>query len=86
MKAFLKTFTDTCYHKTVEVEFESLHFGTFPEIGETNWEEVHRLINLMTEGFRLSLKTKRTGKQLDEALIWCLNRRLRFRYINGKPC
>ena len=67
------------------MEFDSLHFGTFPETGEENSDEIHRLISLMADGFRISLKTKHTGKQLEDVLMWCLNRRLRIKYVNGKP-
>lgn len=65
--------------KTICVDFENLHFGTFPDIGETNWKEINRLIQLMAEEYCLCLVTRRTGKMLEEAKLWCLNRRLRFK-------
>jgi len=71
--------------KMIEVQYDALRNSVLSETGEENWQEINRLISLMAEGFQLSLKSVLSGEELEDALLWCLNRRLRFKYVNGKP-
>lgn len=71
--------------KMIEVQYDALRNNNkSPEESEENWHLINHLIILMAEGYQLSFATDLTGEELEEALLWCLNRRLRFKYINGK--
>lgn len=71
------------YPKTIAVDFDGcLCTGKWPDIGDPNWEAIHELIRRRACGDKVILWTCRTGKQLDDAVAWCMNRGLKFDAVN----
>ena len=71
------------YHKVIAVDFDGcLCVKKWPEIGAPNWNAINALIRRKAEGDKIILWTCRDGKQLEEAVLWCLNHGLRFDAIN----
>ena len=74
--------------KVIAVDFDGcLHSGLWPNIGKENWNAINELIRRQAEGDKVILWTCRTGCLLDKAVMWCLNRGLRFDAVNENlPC
>ena len=71
------------YKKVIAVDFDGcLCTKKWPEIGEPNWAAIHELIRRQAEGDKIILWTCRVGKQLEEAVLWCVNHGLKFDAIN----
>lgn len=71
------------YHKVIAVDFDGcLCVKKWPEIGAPNWDAIHALIRRKADGDKIILWTCRDGKQLEEAVLWCLNHGLRFDAVN----
>lgn len=69
--------------KIVAVDFDGcLCSNKWPKIGEPNWEAIHMLAACKADGGKVILWTCREGKMLEEAVLWCLNRGLRFDAVN----
>lgn len=67
----------------IAVDFDgTLCEAKWPEIGEANWKLIHLLKRRQAQGDKLILWTCREGEALEEALLWCLNRGLRFDAVN----
>ena len=54
----------------------------FPAIGEPNWEVIAVLVDLQLQGHQLILWTCRRDERLQEAVLWCQSRGLRFDAVN----
>lgn len=71
------------YHKVIAVDFDGcLCVKKWPEIGAPNWDAIHALIRRKADGDKIILWTCRDGKQLEEAVLWCINHGLRFDAVN----
>ena len=71
------------YPKTIAVDFDGcLCTRKWPDIGEPNWQAINALIMRQAEGDKVILWTCREGKQLEEAVAWCLNHCLKFDAVN----
>lgn len=71
------------YPKTIAVDFDGcLCVKKWPDIGEPNWKAIHELIRRRACGDKVILWTCRSGKQLDDAVAWCMNRGLQFDAVN----
>lgn len=69
--------------RTIAVDFDGcICESKWPEIGEPRQEVINELIRAQAEGSRLILWTCREGELLDAAIMWCLNRGLRFDAVN----
>ncbi len=69
--------------KVIAVDFDGcLCASKWPDIGEPNWPIIRELIREQAEGAKLILWTCREGHQLQAAVMWCLNRGLKFDAIN----
>ena len=69
--------------KVIAVDFDGcLHSGQWPCIGKENWQAINELIRRKAEGDKVILWTCRAGKKLDEAVMWCKNRGLKFDAVN----
>ena len=69
--------------KTIAVDFDGcLCESKWPDIGAPRQRVINELIREQAEGARLILWTCREGEQLDAAVMWCLNRGLRFDTVN----
>ena len=74
--------------KVVAVDFDGcLHSGQWPDIGAANWQAIDELIRRKANGDKVILWSCRTGAMLDMAVMWCLNRGLKFDAVNENlPC
>ena len=71
------------YHKVIAVDFDGcLCVKKWPDIGAPNWDAIHALIRRKADGDKIILWTCRDGKQLEEAVLWCINHGLRFDAVN----
>ena len=71
------------YSKTIAVDFDGcLCKNKWPDIGDPNWEAIDELIRRQSEGDKVILWTCRSGEQLEEAIVWCRTRGLRFDAVN----
>ena len=71
------------YPKVIAVDFDGcLCVKKWPDIGAPNWDAIHALIRRKAEGDKIILWTCRDGQQLEDAVLWCMNRGLRFDAIN----
>lgn len=71
------------YPKVIAVDFDGcLCTSKWPEIGRENRKAINELIRRKAEGDKIILWTCREGKQLREAVLWCMNRGLKFDAIN----
>lgn len=69
--------------KIIALDFDgTLVKNKFPEIGEINPHVWQAALRAQAEGIKLILWTSRTGKVLDDAVEFCMNRGLRFDAIN----
>ena len=67
----------------VAIDFDgTLHYGTWPEIGEPNKELLERALLARKCGVQLVLWTCREGDTLKEAVDWCWERGLEFDALN----
>ena len=67
----------------IAVDFDgTLCRHVFPDIGEPNMKLIVELKRLRSKDVKLILWTCRTGKHLEDALIWCKNFGLEFDAIN----
>lgn len=72
-----------CIARTIAVDFDGcLHSGVYPDIGLPNSDAINRLIDNQNAGGKVILWTCRGGRDLEDAVIWCRNRGLRFDAIN----
>lgn len=68
---------------TIAVDFDgTLCENQWPRIGRENRHIINQLIRHQADGDKVILWTCREGELLDEAVLWCLNRGLRFDAIN----
>lgn len=68
---------------TIGVDFDgTLCTGSWPEIGEPNYDLITKLKELKKNGTRLILWTCRMKEQLEEAVQWCSEQGLLFDAIN----
>lgn len=73
----------TEYKKTIAVDFDGcLCTKKWPDIGDPNLDAIHELISRKAQGDRIILWTCRSGKQLEDAVLWCLNYGLKFDAVN----
>ena len=71
------------YHKVIAVDFDgTLCESKWPDIGKANSRLIEWLIRQQADGARLVLWSCREGDLLDHAVMWCLNRGLKFDAIN----
>ena len=69
--------------KVIAVDFDgTLCESKWPDIGKANTRLIEWLIRQQADGARLVLWSCREGKLLDQAVMWCLNRGLKFDAIN----
>lgn len=69
--------------KVIAVDFDGcICESKWPEIGEPRQQVINELIKAQAEGAKLILWTCREGELLDAAVMWCLNRGLRFDTVN----
>ena len=67
----------------IAVDFDgTLCENKYPEIGEPNADLIKQLLKQQENGDKFILWTCRTGKLLDEALIWCRELGIVFDAIN----
>lgn len=68
----------------IAVDFDGcLCQNKFPDIGPPNYPVIDELINRqIDDGCKIILWTCRRSEQLEEALVWCKNRGLRFDAVN----
>ena len=67
----------------IAVDFDgTLCESRWPEIGAPNKQVIRELIRRQADGAAIILWTCRTGELLDEALLWCRNRGIRFDAVN----
>lgn len=68
----------------IAVDFDgTLCENRWPEIGQENRHVINQLIRHQADGDKIILWTCRSGQMLDDAILWCLNRGLRFNAINA---
>ena len=71
------------YPKVIAVDFDGcLCENKWSEIGAENRAAINELRRRKADGDKIILWTCRVGKQLDDAVLWCLNRGIRFDAIN----
>ena len=71
------------YSRTIAVDFDGcLCTKNWPGIGEPNHKAIDDLLRRQADGDKVILWTCRTGEQLEEAILWCRNRGLRFDAVN----
>lgn len=69
--------------KVIAVDFDgTLCKDRWPNIGEPYGEVINECIRRQADGDKIILWTCRSGALLDDALLWCLNRGLRFDAVN----
>ena len=69
--------------KIIAVDFDGcLCESKWPNIGEPHNEVIHELIREQANGAKLILWTCREGQLLQAAVMWCLNRGLKFDAVN----
>lgn len=69
--------------KIIAVDFDgTLVENAWPEIGRPRWDVIDRLKEEQKEGAKTILWTCRTGKQLAEAIFWCLRHGIVFDAVN----
>jgi len=69
--------------KIIAVDFDgTLCEHKWPDIGRENRTVINLLIRHQAEGGKVILWTCRSGQMLDAAVLWCLNRGLKFDAIN----
>jgi len=67
----------------IAVDFDgTLCENRWPDIGQENRHIINQLIRHQAQGGKVILWTCRSGQLLDDAILWCLNRGLRFDAIN----
>lgn len=67
----------------IAVDFDgTLCENKYPEIGEPNTRIIKQLLKQQENGDKFILWTCRTGKELDEALIWCREFGIVFDAVN----
>ena len=73
----------SAYPKIIAVDFDGcLCENKWPEIGSPNWGAINELIRRKAEGDKVILWTCRADKMLEEAVLWCCNRGLKFDAVN----
>lgn len=71
------------YPKIIAVDFDGcLCVKKWPEIGAANRDAINALIRHQAEGGKVILWTCREGQMLEDAVLWCINRGLKFDAIN----
>ena len=71
------------WQKIIAVDFDGcLCDSKWPDIGEPHNEIIHALIREQVNGAKLILWTCREGQLLQAAILWCLNRGLKFDAVN----
>ena len=69
--------------KVIAVDFDGcLCESKWPDIGEARQSVINELLRQQAEGAKLILWTCREGHQLQAAVMWCLNRGIRFDAVN----
>jgi hypothetical protein len=69
--------------KVIAVDFDgTLCENQWPRIGRENRQIINLLVRHQVNGGKVILWTCREGELLEEAVLWCLNRGLRFDAIN----
>lgn len=69
--------------KVIAVDFDgTLCKDRWPNIGEPYGEVINECIRRQADGDKIILWTCRSGALLDDALLWCLNRGLKFDAVN----
>lgn len=69
--------------KIIAVDFDGcLCEDRWPEIGAARQSVINELMRRKAEGAKLILWTCREGERLQEAVLWCLNRGIRFDAVN----
>ncbi len=70
-------------NKIIAVDFDgTLCVDALPGIGEPRWRVIDYLNKQKKSGAKLILWTCRTGKKLQEAVVWCRERGITFDAIN----
>ena len=70
-------------NKVIAVDFDGcLCESQWPKIGKAHDEVIHYLRMRQARGDKIILWTCREGQLLDEAILWCLNRGLKFDAVN----
>ena len=68
----------------IAVDFDgTLCENRWPEIGEPNRQVIRELIRRQANGAAIILWTCRTGKLLDDAVLWCANHRIKIDAVNA---
>lgn len=71
------------WRKIIAVDFDGcLCDSKWPDIGEPHNEVIRELIREQANGTKLILWTCREGQLLQAAIMWCLNRGLKFDAVN----
>lgn len=71
------------YPKVIAVDFDGcLCVNKWPEIGDPNWNAIYTLLDHKSDGGKVILWTCREGQMLEDAVMWCLNRGLKFDAVN----
>ena len=71
------------WQKVIAVDFDGcLCENRWPDIGEARWKVINELLRQQAEGAKLILWTCREGQLLQAAVLWCLNRGIRFDAVN----
>lgn len=69
--------------KVIAVDFDgTLCKDRWPNIGKPYGEVINECIRRQADGDKIILWTCRSGALLDDALLWCLNRGLKFDAVN----
>ena len=69
--------------KIIAVDFDGcLCESKWPAIGKPRWAVIHGILREQAEGAKVILWTCREGRQLQEAVLWCLNHGLAFDAVN----
>ena len=67
----------------IAVDFDGcLCENDFPRIGRAKRDVIEALVRRQADGDRVILWTCRSGVMLDDAVLWCLNRGLKFDAVN----
>ena len=68
---------------TIAVDFDGcLCENKWPDIGKANQHIINALLHHQARGDKIILWTCREGHALEAAVMWCLNRGLRFDAVN----
>lgn len=71
------------YPKIIAVDFDGcLCENKWPGIGAPNQNALNALIRHKAEGGKVILWTCRDGQMLEDAVLWCYNRGLKFDAVN----